>query len=476
VLNQYGVGVDCHSNFFQICVLIPNHFEIQKFELKVCALWSELRNGLNWVLLALEKHGIEIAPSELRYTCESTGQYHMPLCQAWKGRPSVINPSDTSHVRRKTDRLDAQKLAQHSLHGLWRPSWMAPDEIQELRVLAIQRGKLIGERGRLSNRINSEMLRFGHTIGQVGAINGPVVRPLIEDFCSTGKVSLHREYFSDVPIPPGVSVVLRQRWKRIDELKQEIKVIEDACTSQIESLVFNLGKGRHAQGSELRECLQSIPGVGTWTAIVWLSEVGDIDRFPTVNRLIAYAGLDPSEQISAGKVVSTKVRKGNKRLHNALRNAARAMLSSAPTCVFSVWARAYVGRQSRASKSKAMHALARRICKVMYYCHSRKEHFDGSKYRDLLQERNHPDCAVEVMGLSAAIVRILKGNGLHTSRQVVDAFHSDLGRRPGCGKATVQAVGAWINSHAKRPTVEATPEMIGKPTTPGRPAGSDCAE
>jgi len=35
----------------------------------------------------------------------------MPLCLAWRGRPAVINPSDTGHVRRKTDRLDAGKLA-----------------------------------------------------------------------------------------------------------------------------------------------------------------------------------------------------------------------------------------------------------------------------------------------------------------------------------------------------------------------------
>jgi transposase len=355
--------------------------------------------------------GIEVAPSELRYTCESTGQYHMPLCLAWKGRPSVINPSDTSHVRRKTDRLDAQKLAQHSLHGLWRESWMAPDDIQELRVLAIQRGKLVGERGRLSNRINSDMLRFGHTIGQLGAINGPVVRPLIEDFCSNGKVGLHQDYFSDLVIPPGVSLVLRQRWKRVDELKDEIKTVEKACTSLVDSRAFNLGEGRQARGAELMACLQSIPGVGTWTAIVWLSEVGDIGRFPTVNRLIAYAGLDPSAEISAGKVVSVKVRKGNKRLHNALRNAARAALSSAPSCLFSVWARAYIGRQSRASKSKAVHALARRVCKAMYYCHKRKAHFDESKYRDLLKERIYPDCAVEKSD------GIERGSRSHSQRQ-----------------------------------------------------------
>jgi uncharacterized protein len=38
----------------------------------------------------------------------------MPLCLAWKGHPAIINPSDTAHVRRKTDRLDAEKLAQRT--------------------------------------------------------------------------------------------------------------------------------------------------------------------------------------------------------------------------------------------------------------------------------------------------------------------------------------------------------------------------
>ena len=119
-LHRYGVGVDCHSRFFQVCVLIPKGTEIVKLERKVPALWPELRTAKAGIVATLREHGIDVSPSDLRYTCESTGQYHMPLCLAWRGQPAIINPSDTGHVRRKTDRLDAEKLAQHSLHGLWR--------------------------------------------------------------------------------------------------------------------------------------------------------------------------------------------------------------------------------------------------------------------------------------------------------------------------------------------------------------------
>lgn len=461
-LHRYGVGVDCHSRFFQVCVLIPTSSQILKIERRVPASWPEIRAAKSWVVQSLLEHGIELEPSQLRYTCESTGQYHMPLCLGWKGRPAIINPSDMGHVRRKTDRLDAEKLAQHSLHGLWRESWMAPDEIQELRVLGLQRAKLVAERSRLTNRINSDLLRFGHMVGQLGKVNGPVVRALIEDFCRNGSVGVHRDRFSDIRIPPGVILVFNQRWERIDAIDREIKTVEETWRKKADALEWRIGGGGTATGSHLRSSLESIPGVGPQTAVTWLGEIGDITRFESANKLLAYSGLDPSNETSAGKVTGTKTRKGNARLHGALRNAARAMFGHASSCKFSVWARAYMGRHSRGGKAKAIRALARRIAKAMYYCHLKNESFDDSRYRVSVSELDYVLCPIEEMGLSVGVVRALKGNGLLTSRQVVNAFYSDLGRRPGCGKVTIAAVARWINSQRSL-----SPKLARKAKDPG---------
>jgi hypothetical protein len=309
----------------------------------------------------------------------------------------------------------------------------------------------VAERTRLTNRINSDLLRFGHTVGQLGKINGPVVRALIEDFCAHGSVALHREHFSDTRIPAGVIRVFEQRWRRIDALDQEVKAIEGLCLKQVDGLTWRIGGGRTAPGHQLRSSLVSIPGVGPQTAITWLAEVGDITRFGSVNKLLAYAGLDPSQDISAGKVTNRKTRRGNARLHGALRNAARAMLAHAPTCKFALWARGYLGRHPRAGKSRAVRALARRVGKALCYCHLKNEPFDDSGYQALLSESSYPLCSVEEMGLSPGVVRALKGQGLKTSRQVVEAFYSDLGRRPGCGEVTVQAVASWIARQAQGP-------------------------
>ncbi len=329
----------------------------------------------------------------------------------------------------------------------------------------------MAERSRLTNRINSDLLRFGHVVGQLGKINGSLVRALIEDFCVNGSVALHRDHFSDARIPAGVVRVLDQRWKRVNALDQEIKTVEDLCLKRADGLTWRIGAGQTAPGCQLRSNLESIPGVGTQTVITWLAEVGDITRFGSVNKLLAYGGLDPSDRISAGKVTSTKARKGNARLHTALRNAARAMLAHAPSCKFARWARGYMGRHSRAGKSKAVHALARRVGKALYYCHLKNEPFDDSGYQALLDESSYPLCPVEEMGLSPGVVRKLKANDLQTSRQVVDAFYSDLGRRPGCGKVTVQAVATWINSHRGR-TQDRTRKPKG-PEVSGSPPGME---
>lgn len=458
---QYGVGVDCHSEFFQVCILIPGPETYIRYERRVDATWTALRQAHAWVLTCLARHGLDVLADDLRYTCESTGQYHMPLCLAWKGKPAIINPSDTSHIRRKTDKLDAHRLAQHSLNGLWRESWIAPDEIQEIRVLACYRRQLMSERCRLSNRINSDLLRFGHTIGQTGKITGPKVRALIEDFCSTGTVETAWEFFSPKPLPVGVVYVLEERLRRVDAITAEIKRVETAAWAQVDAIRWKVGGGRVVHGAELRKCLETIPGVGPHTVMTWLSEVGHIARFEHVNKLLAYAGLDPTSDISADKVVRIKVRKGNARLHGALRQAARSMLTSRPAIKFSQWTRAYMGRTTKGGKGKAISALARKIAKAMYYCHLRCEPFDDSKYGALLSESSYELCPTEDMGLPTRVTKVLIGHGLKTSRQVVDAYFSDLGRRPGCGKATVEAVGQWIAAR-RRPT-------------PGPPSKSDQA-
>lgn len=464
-LNPYGLGIDCHSRFFHVCLIVAKGTEFLRFERRVHADWRDLRLAHAWVFEVLSRHGIPANDDDLRYTLESTSHYHMPLCIAWKGRPSIINPADSSNVRRKTDVLDARKLAYHSLTGLWRASWLAPSHIQELRVVTLQRAKMLGERSRLSNRINNDLLRFGHTVGQLGPINGTVVRPLVEDFCRNSRVHIHEEYFSSQLLPAGVKRVFAWRWARIDQITSEVKELEKLAFEIVDALEWNIRGGEVVNGKDLRRNLETVPGVGPMTVITWLAEVGDITRFSHVKQLCAYAGLDPSLQVSADKVTSRKSRKGNARLNAALRQSARAMLSMKFGSRFTGWVRAYLGRNANGGKGKALKAIARRLCKAMFYVHLKCEPFDECGFRPLLSETSYPICDVEEMGFSANVVRILKSTGLHTSKQVVEAFFSDLARRPGCGETTIHQVSTWISHQSILPQ-KCVLKTNGDPETP----------
>src|SRR5579859_4770792 len=150
----YGIGIDCHSKFIQVCVRTSMAAEaIQEREFSTD--WRDLLAARSWAVAAL----IADCPGfrregPLRYTIESTGCYHLPVIRAWGGVPSVVNPLLAAPTRRKTDRLDARLLAYHAITGLWPPSFLACDQLQTLRVLWNERieGRRVAVR--CSNRLN----------------------------------------------------------------------------------------------------------------------------------------------------------------------------------------------------------------------------------------------------------------------------------------------------------------------------------
>ena len=55
-----------------------------------------------------------------------------------------------------------------------------------------------------------------------------------------------------------------------------------------------------AKEDEMASLLMTIPGIGYYSALLIVSEIGDIDRFPDSYHLCSYAGLVPSTHSSGG--------------------------------------------------------------------------------------------------------------------------------------------------------------------------------
>jgi hypothetical protein len=82
ILKSYGIGIgiDCHSTFYQIYVLIRReHENVEKFEWKAKADVDEINSSHSHAISLLTTNGIQVDSEDLHYTLESTGPYHRPL-------------------------------------------------------------------------------------------------------------------------------------------------------------------------------------------------------------------------------------------------------------------------------------------------------------------------------------------------------------------------------------------------------------
>src|SRR5207302_4092176 len=51
---------------------------------------------------------------------------------------------------------------------------------------------------------------------------------------------------------------------------------------------------QHAKADPRTKVLRTLPGVGEFTALVMVAEIGDITRFPSARQLASWAGLTPT--------------------------------------------------------------------------------------------------------------------------------------------------------------------------------------
>ena len=74
--------------------------------------------------------------------------------------------------------------------------------------------------------------------------------------------------------------------------------------------------------------ISSIPGIGIWLGAIIISEIGDINRFSSPKKLLAFAGLDPSVRQSGNfNATNTKISKrGSRHLRYAIGRASQLII------------------------------------------------------------------------------------------------------------------------------------------------------
>jgi transposase len=163
----------------------------------------------------------------------------------------------------KTDRIDSMVLAVLSHRDLVPAIWLPDPRVREERELARFRLHLVKHRSMLKHRVHSTLINFGRPC------------PVSDLFGVEGRALLAR---LDVPEPwrgnVGASVAL------IDDLERQIAEINSRL------------KEGHADHPYI-PLLMSVPGIGSVLAFTIAAEIGEIERFPSPEKLAGYTGLCP---------------------------------------------------------------------------------------------------------------------------------------------------------------------------------------
>jgi transposase len=205
-------------------------------------------------------------------------------------------PTTDKEKRFKTDKIDCTKIAK-ALRGGFLTGIYVPDKQQQLdRSIVRQRYRCASDQRRIKNRIKAHLAFFGTQIEWEDGVS--------EKYWSHKMINNIEQFAQqkDDQALLGEIELLKQLRQAEARAMRRIRVLSqtDAYTNRV-------------------EWLRSIKGVGLLTAMVVLTEVGDIERFKDLDQLTSYVGIVPGSK-SSGDMEQVKriAKRGNKHLRTAL--------------------------------------------------------------------------------------------------------------------------------------------------------------
>jgi transposase len=210
------------------------------------------------------------------------------------GHPAMMKAITAG--KKKSDRIDARKIADLLRCNLLPSCYVATPEIRELRRLLRYRNLVVRESVRMQNKIAGLLMETG-TPFQKEKLHG-------------------KKYFANLV-------------KNLEEVPESVKDLLRLSRGAME--MFQATQKRLIQHllanptlSQRVERLASIPGVGEITALTWALEVGDPQRFSSSANVMSYCGLTAALRSSADKLQRGPISKQrNPWLQTALIEAAK---------------------------------------------------------------------------------------------------------------------------------------------------------
>lgn len=313
------VGIDVSKAFSDICILSPNNDIIKRLKI------SNDINGMKSLIYVLEKVEDEYEDRAV-IIMEATAHYHQILANFFRKHNYeviVINPIQSGALKNinirkiKSDKTDAYNIALLYRIKNYNETITHSDTVNSIKKLCRQHKELTDEIVEHINRLIAFL-----------DISFPDFKKVFTDLQGKTPLSLLEKYptIQEVLSPENKQDIIQlikensHKSSSYAEVKYEklLKAAEksiEVCIVSLSSavliqttvrVIFSLQEALKAIDNEIKRLslldekfhkeivlLQSIPGVGEYTACVVLSELGDISNFSKPKELVAFFGLDP---------------------------------------------------------------------------------------------------------------------------------------------------------------------------------------
>lgn len=354
-------GLDVHRDSITACIMIGYGQQKRKIIKTFLTFTKDIQELANWLKSFEIKH----------VTVESTGIYWKPIFNIFEGDFDVtlVNPRHAKNVPgRKTDVKDSEWLCKLLKCGLLSKSFIPPKDIVRLRELVRYRQTKTQDLSRAKNRIikmlENANIKLSTVFSDVfGVTAWTIICKLV---AGETRISSLMEYIdkrcksSLEDIEKALSGTLQEDDRNILKLMMEdVRAIE----AIIKNTDIIISKHLKPYEGQVR-LLKTLPGVKDLAAASIIAEIGvDMNQFKDASHLSAWAGMCPGNNQSAGKIKSSRIRKGNKHLKTTMTQVAWAISKTKNTYLGAKY-RALVPRRG---KKRAIIAVGRKALVICYH-------------------------------------------------------------------------------------------------------------
>lgn len=387
-VHPHAAGMDIGSRFHVVAVPPDRSPEpVRTFE----SFTADLHRMVDWL--------VELGITTV--AMESTGVYWIPAFEMLEARGLEVLLVNARHVKnvpgRKTDVHDAVWLQQLHQHGLLRGSFRPAQTLAVLRAYLRHRERLLEYAAAHIQHMQKALMlmnvQLHHVVSDItGATGMKIIRAIVAGNHDPATLASYRDIRCQASVETITEALtghyraehvfaLRQALELYDcyqakvaECDQAIEAALASCEQADPEMPLPAARYRTRQANEPRfdvrtalfqllgTDLTQLHGFGAYTALRLIGECGtDMTKWPTAKHFTSWLTLAPDNQISGGKLLSTKTRRSANRAAKILRLAA-VNVGKTQTALGAFYRRL----AARVGKAKAVTATARKLAVLFY--------------------------------------------------------------------------------------------------------------